>query len=134
MEINRVYGTINKFSESEEEILHELRYRIYKLMKNHVHVKHDNNECTSDVVRALKAVCNICMDHINQPICFGEYSNIFVGNHSYLEMLHKLSGIPLLGGLFSSTLASKIFFEYQFLETLTSCAIDISEELNDIPM
>ena len=137
-EFNKIYGGKNRPEEknkaTNEEIITELRYRIYKLFKHHIHVKHDNNECTSDVVRALKAVCNICMDHIDQKICFGEYSNIYIGNHKLLEFTYKLSKIPIIGTYFSNSLANRIFFEYQFLETLISSAVEISEELKDIPM
>ena len=110
-------------------IKQELRFRIYKLVKHHVHEKRDNNECRSDVVRTIKTLCNICNDHIDQQICFHEYSKTFIGNHNSLELLSKLSKMPIIGRFFLRSLSRTIFYEYQFLDTLISICNSIVKDL-----
>lgn len=119
---------------SSEEIKREVRLRIYKLIKHHVHEKHDNHECRSDVVRTVKTLCNMCSDNAHLKISLSEYSSVFIGNHKYLELLQKLSKIPLLGKLIMRNLANKVFYEYQFLDVLISIAREIAEDISDIPM
>ena len=112
-----------------EEVLSELRFRVYRLIKHQIHEKRDANECTSEVVRALKNVCDICTEHIDKQICVNEYSKIYIGNHKFLELTFKLTKIPILGYFFTNSFASQIFFKYQFLETLTSCLKFVENEL-----
>lgn len=112
----------------------ELRLRIYKLIKHHVHEKHDNHECTSDVVRTVKSLCSICSDHPDRKICLSDYANIFIANYTYLEFLFKLSKIPIIGKLILKSLAKKVFYEYQFLDTLITIATEIGEDISEIPM
>lgn len=114
-----------------ELIKQELRFRIYKLVKHHVNEKRDNNECRSDVVSTIKTLCNICNDHIDQQICFYEYSKVFIGNHKSMEFLSKLSKMPFVGRFFIRELSHSIFYEYQFLETLISICDFIVKDLKE---
>lgn len=93
-------------------ITRELRYRIYKLMKHHINEKHEEHECSSDVVRNLKSLCDICCDHVDQTVCFSEYSKVFIGSHRILIFLNKLKKIPLIGSYATKKIANRIFWEY----------------------
>jgi hypothetical protein len=115
-------------------ILRELRYRIYKLTKHHIHEKHEEHECSADVVRNLKSLCNICSDHVDQAICFSEYSKVFTGSHKYLEVLSKLTKVPVIGGWATRKLSNSIFWEYQFFDVLISCSKEITQEIMHMPM
>lgn len=115
--------------ENKQQILSEVRFRVYRLIKHQIHEKRDNNECTSQVVRALKNVCDICAEHLQKEICIHEYSKIYISNHWILELVLKMSKIPLIGTLFSKSFASNIFFEFQFLETVNSCLERVEHEL-----
>lgn len=119
---------------NNDMILRELRYRIYKLTKHHIHEKHEEHECNADVVRNLKSLCNICSDHVDQSICFSEYSKVFIGSHKFLEALSKLQRIPLIGSLATKKIANNIFWEYQFLDVLISCGKIMVEEIMHMPM
>ena len=125
---------VGEETEPTEEVLSELRFRVYRLIKHQIHEKRDANECTFEVVRALKNVCDICTEHIDKEICVNEYSKIYIGNNRFLEITFKLTKIPIIGYFFTNSFASQIFFKYQFLETLNSCLKFVENELKETKM
>ena len=80
-------------------------------------------------MKTIKTLCNICNDHLDQSICFAEYSKVFIGDHKSLELMSKLSKLPLFGSFFLRSLCRVIFYEYQFLDTIISICNDIVKHL-----
>lgn len=115
-----------------DDVKRELRLRVYKLLKHKVQDKMDNRECTPDVVRSLKLLCDSCSDHPEKEVCLREYSDEFVGDHKTLKNFEKLSKIPLIGKIFLKILGDKIFFNYQFTATLITSAQEIAGEMKHI--
>lgn len=115
-----------------DDVKQELRLRVYKLLKHHIQSKMDNRECTPDVVRSLKLLCDSCSDHPEEEICIRQFSDEFVGDHKTLKQLEKFSKIPLIGTFFLKVLGDKIFFNYQYTVTLIACAQEIAGEMKHI--
>ena len=105
-----------------KDVKRELRSRVYILLQHQIQEKQDHNICRPDIVRALKLLSHICGDHIEQPICLKQNADTFIGDYRSLKRLKSLSAFPLIGRLFLSSLGDKIFFKYQFVDTLiVSC-------------
>ena len=113
----------------KESIKKELRYRVYKLLKHKVNEKYDNNECSASVVWSVKLLCSICIDKVDEDVRIFENSKTFIASHGYLEFLIKMSSLPLLGGYCLRSASQKIFFEFQFLDTLLTCTKSILKEM-----
>lgn len=115
-----------------EDVKTELRLRVYKLLKHSIQGKLDSRDCTPDVARSLKLLCDSCSDRPEHDICIREMSDEFVGDHKSLKKFESLSKTPLIGSIFLKILGDRIFFNYQYTVTLISCAQEIAVEMKHI--
>ena len=81
---------------SKNQIIQEMRMRVYKILKNLVWEKFEHRMCESDTSVKLHRLLDICKDHLKEPIhCFDAYSKFFTATFTE-KMLLKMSKIPLL--------------------------------------
>ena len=119
---------------SPHEILKELRYRIYKLIKQVVGERHDAHICRLSIYRSKKMLSDYCSDNLDHPICLNTYQNTFGVSPERIELLQYLSKIPFIGYVFYKFLSDAVVYEYQYLENLVICGKTIVKELTHYPI
>lgn len=111
----------------KDHVVHEIRVRLYKIMKNLVWEKYEHNVCETETAQKLHRLIDICKDHPERPIhCFEMYTKHFV---SYLleGLLRKLVRVPGVGRLFDDHLVEELFLRYELLLTVVSCLTELTE-------
>lgn len=110
----------------EMEIIQEMRMRVYKILKNLVWEKFENNMCEGNTLVNLHRMIDICKDNLKIPLhCFDVYSKIYTATLTE-KLLMKLKKLPLIGKLFLNKLVHKLYQRFDFLLMIT---ITISEIL-----
>lgn len=121
------FETINK-----EDLIKEVRDKVYQLIKHQTHERLKNNLCRKDAALSIIRLCNMCADKLTQNVCIMEYSDDFIGKTFYYKLLRKLTTVPIIKLFFIKYLAEQIFFNYQFLDTLVKSSRKVNEILKEI--
>jgi hypothetical protein len=116
----------NKSKKKCHEV-HEIRLRLYNIMKNLVYEKYEHNMCETETAQKLHILIDICKDHPEEPLhCFQVYTKHFV---SYLTegFLRKMVKLPGIRVFFINKLVEELFLRYEQLLTIISCLNELRE-------
>lgn len=102
------------------EVIREIRMRIYKILKNLIRQKFQKGVCEDETVSKLHWLVDISKDDPDRPInCFGVYTETFVSVFSESWSI-RLSKLPLVGKFLYRVLVDKIYLRYDLLLTVIS--------------
>ena len=111
----------------ENEVIKEMRMRVYKILKNLLWEKYEHRMCETETLVKLHHMLDICMDSPKRPLfCFEVYSKIFIASFT-VKLLKKLKCIPLLGRIFYNMLINRMYMRFDLLLMMTITLSEILE-------
>lgn len=119
-----------KKEEDTEQLLMELRLRVYSLVKHEVTEMHEHYEYDSYEANAIENLCDYCSDDLTQPISLYIKSDGFIIGSIKLKACFYLMKVPLLHIWASKKYYGMIFFEYRAMSAIIKALHHIMDDLD----